>query len=178
MRIPGEYLLGILLIVLGAIFLFRQILNIHIPIFRIVLGLIFIYIGVSILIGGFGPGYKSSNSLVFSKGTIQATTLGPEYNLIFSNGVVDLTKVNYQGKFQKTKINIIFSNGIIMVNPDLPAAIKVNSAFANADMPNNSSVSFGNNTYTTNTFEPNSNNHLEIDASVVFGKLRVIESNP
>lgn len=49
-----------------------------------------------------------------------------------------------QDKIQRTKINTIFSDGTIRINPNIPIALKVNSAFSIADMPNNATISFGN----------------------------------
>jgi hypothetical protein len=75
-------------------------------------------------------------------------------------------------KAHKLKVNTIFASGTVRINPQEPIIIKVNSVFANAVLPDNSSISFGNNTYMTKTFEPETN-YLEVEASVVFGKLTV-----
>jgi hypothetical protein len=52
--------------------------------------------------------------------------------------------------------------------------IRTNAAFASAEMPDGNSISFGNYSYKTKTFSPGTN-YLEIEASVVFGKLSIIE---
>ncbi|MCL5057013.1 MAG: hypothetical protein M1130_03250 [Actinobacteria bacterium] len=174
MRMSNEYFFGVLLIVIGLIFLARQIFNIHIPIFRIVLGLFFIYLGISIMFGG--TVFKSAQNLIFSSGNIQTASLLPEYNLIFSSGTVNLTGVNPQVGPQKTKINNIFSDGVLIINPDTPVAIKVSSAFASAEIPRNASINFGSYSYTSPNYTPGANS-IEIEANVVFGKLRIIEGS-
>lgn len=170
MRIYNEYFLGIILISLGVLLLIRHIFNLNLPIFRILAGVVFLYIGISIIFGG--AGIKSGPNLVFSEGTIEAGGLDQEYNMIFSNGVVDLTNLPSLKRAHKLKVNTIFANGTIRINPQEPIILKVNSVFANAILPDNSSISFGNNTYMTKTFKPDTN-YLEVEASVVFGKLTV-----
>lgn len=170
MRMYNEFFIGIILISLGVLLLIRHIFNLNLPIFRILVGVIFLYIGISIIFGG--AGIKSGSNLVFSEGTIEAGGLDQEYNMIFSNGVVDLTKLPSLNKVHRLKVNTIFASGTIRINPQDPIIVRVNSVFANASMPDNSSISFGNNTYMTKAYKPDTN-YLEVEASVVFGKLIV-----
>lgn len=175
MRMYSEYFLGIILISLGVLLLIRHIFNINIPIFRILVGIIFLYIGISIIFGE--TGMKPGPNLVFGEGTIEATALDQEYNVIFSNGVVDLTNLPSLDKAHKLKVNTIFASGAIRINPQDPIILKVNSVFAHASLPDNSSISFGNNTYMTEAFKSDTN-YLEIEASVIFGRLIIEQAQP
>lgn len=96
-----------------------------------------------------------------------------EYNLIFSDGKVDLSGFTPQGR-SATKINTIFSSGTIRINSQTPVVLKINSAFGNAEMPDGNSIHLGNYNYATKSFQPDSD-YLEINASVVFGALNIVE---
>lgn len=171
MRFSGEYFIGVILIVLGVLLLIRHLFNLNIPVFRILLGMIFIFIGISIAFGGFrGKG----SDIVFSSHNIVILTPEREYNLIFSNGIVDFSKIPPPDKVQNVKVNTIFSDGTIIVNPQTPVVIKTNAAFASANMPDENSISFGDYSYKTQSFSPGAS-YLEIEASVVFGRLSIIE---
>lgn len=172
MRFSGEYFFGVILIVLGVLLLVRHLFNLNIPVFRILLGAIFIFIGISIAFGGFRGGKGSD--IVFSSQNIEVLTPEREYNFIFGNGVVDFSKIPPPDKVQNVKVNTIFSDGTIIINPQTPLVIKTNAAFSSANMPDGNSISFGNYSYKTKTFSPGSN-YLEIETSVVFGKLSIIE---
>lgn len=171
MRFSGEYFIGVILIILGVLLLARHLFNLNIPVFRILMGAIFIFIGISIAFGGFrGKG----SDIVFSSHNIEVLSPEREYNFIFSNGVVDFSKVPPPDKIQGVKVNTIFSDGTIIINPQTPVVIKTNAAFASANMPDGNSISFGNYNYKTRSITPGAN-YLEIEASVVFGRLSIIE---
>lgn len=174
MRFSGEFFVGAILIVLGALLLVRHLFNLNIPVFRVLLGAIIILIGISIAFGGFRG---KSSDIIFSSHNIEAVAPEREYNFIFSNGVVDFSKVPPPDKIQNVKVNTIFSDGTIVINPQTPVVIRTNAAFAGANMPDKNSIAFGNYNYKTKSISPGSN-YLEIDASVVFGKLSVIERDP
>ncbi|MFX4262409.1 hypothetical protein ACOBQJ_09410 [Pelotomaculum propionicicum] len=171
MRFSGEYFIGVILIVLGVLLLVRHLFNLNIPVFRVLLGAIFILIGISIAFGGFRG---KSTDIIFSSHNIEVAAPEREYNFIFSNGVVDFSKVPPPDNIQNVKVNTIFSDGTIIINPQTPVLIKTNAAFASANMPGGNSITFGNYNYKTKSVLPGSN-YLEIEASVVFGKLSVIE---
>lgn len=174
LRLSGEYFVAVILIIMGILLLTRQIFNWNIPVFRIFLGLLIIYVGISILTGGFG--FKSDTSIVFSNQNIPVMDLGKEYSLIFSKCSVDFSRVPPPNGVQKVKVNTIFSDGIITLNPQIPTIVKVNSAFARAEMPDHTSTSFGNNSFRSKNFRPDSN-YIEIEANVVFGKLIINETS-
>ena len=170
MRIINEYFWGIFLILVGVIFLLKQILKIDIPVFRTIAGILFIYIGLSIMFGGSISGSKSS--IVFGNGNIHFTELKNEYNIIFGSGTIDLSDVVISGN-EKIKINTIFSTSKIIINKNQPITIKSNAAFASATLPNNLSHYFGNSTYMNNG--EIGSGYLEVESNTVFGESRVYE---
>ncbi len=173
MRLYSEYFFGILLILVGVLLIVRHVFNIHIPLLRILFGLFFLYIGFSIIFGGFtGFSTRNDNNMVFSSGIIKINrSANDEYNLIFSNGELDFTDIAPGEDPGRIKINVIFSSGTIRLNPKTPAVVKINSAFANASTPDNTNISFGSHVYSTKAAASGVKS-LEIDANAVFSSLK------
>ena len=172
MKFTGEFLLAFLLIALGVILIIRQVFGVTIPIFKILIGLFFVYLGFSIIFGGFG--IKADNTLVFTSGTFQVDQLESDYNLIFSSGDVNLLNVAPGNGRQKTEVNVIFSSGNILVDPDTPVIMKINSVFSSADVPERKVSGFGSQDYRTEGVAE-AKDPIEIRANVIFSSLKVIE---
>lgn len=171
MRMFGTLFWGLLFIALGAAFLIKYVFQLNISVFRVIFGFVLIYFGISSIVGGFTTSTK--NDVIFGKGNIQASKADNEYNMIFSNGEIDLRNVKIQDSNNNIEVHVVFSNGTVRLNPDVAAVVKVTSAFGTASVPGNS-VSFGEYTYKTRGYregEP----YLNIDANVVFGKLDITE---
>ncbi|KUG04540.1 hypothetical protein ASZ90_018031 [hydrocarbon metagenome] len=174
MKFSNEYFWGILLVVLGIIIILRNYFNINIPIFRSIFAFILIYLGVMTLFGGFAV--KSGDMMLFNEGTIKVTDNAPEYNILFSSGTIDLSRLKTDSKPESIKVNVIFSNGKILVGPDLPLVIKLNSAFANSSFPDGSSINFGDHTYRTSASDES--DPIFVEVSVVFGRVAISNISP
>lgn len=170
---PGiEYLLGLLLITAGIVLISKHYFDLNIPVVRTILALGFIYLGIIILWGGWKV--EDTNMIVFNKETLVIDDRNQEYNLIFSNGKIELPhRVNPQVSEQK-KVNVIFSNGELRVSPELPVLINVDSVFARTQFPDGATVNFGSYTYRSKGYIEGEN-YLFIESSVVFGNLKVIQ---
>ncbi|MGI6112924.1 MAG: hypothetical protein ACOYEJ_02240 [Mahellales bacterium] len=173
MKLFNQYFFGFLLIAIGIIVVLKYTLNLNIPVGRIIAGAIIIFIGLWVMVGGYH--IKDGNDVIFGSGTIKPTQLQPEYNIIFSNGVVDLRDIPYGDIDRTVKIHVVFSDATIKLDADAPVSIKVNAAFASGIMPDNTVVNFGDYTYTTKIGE-SSDKPLNIEADVVFGSLRIVEN--
>lgn len=172
MRLGNEYFLGFLLITAGVVLILRHYFHFNIPVFRTILALAFIYLGIIILWGG----WKGSDAdmIVFDKGRIVIGDENLEYSLIFSNGEIELPgKINAQ-LTERKKVNVIFSSGDLRISPELPVIINVDSAFARSQFPDGTTQNFGSYTYRSKGYVEGEN-YLFIEASVVFGNLRVIQ---
>lgn len=172
MRVFNDFFWGILLIVIGVILLLKYILNINIPVFRTILGVLFIYIGITIIIGG--TGIKDKSNIIFSSGRIKGSSIQREYNIIFGSGTIDLSDIEIIDETKKIEVNTIFSQGTIIIKEGTPVVIKASSAFAQARTPDGVNINFGDTTYKPKDFD-SSKPYIEIDANVVFGNLEIIE---
>ena len=164
---------GIVLIALGVWFLLRRYVPVHIPVFRIIVAVVFVYIGIRVLIQG--PVIRDRNTMVFSESTLAYTPdNGHDYNVIFSTGTVDLTGATVGSSSVRAEVNVAFGSGVLRLDPHVPAHVAMSSAFGSIVAPNQGSVSFGESDYRTPAFKEGSP-ALEVRATAVFGKL-VIET--
>lgn len=170
MRIINEYFWGVFLIVIGIIILLKHVLKIDIPVFRTIVGILFIYIGLCIMFGG--GVYSSGSSVVFGERNIHVTEPEREYSVVFSSGTIDLSDV-VVNEYKKVKINTVFSTNRIRINKDCPVIIKSNAAFASSTLPNRLTHYFGNSTYANNGGY--GAECLEIELNTVFGESIVYE---
>jgi len=162
---------GIALIALGIWFLVRQYVPVHIPVFRIIVALFFVYLGVRVLVHG--PVVRDQNTVVFSDSTIPySPDRGGDYNVIFSNGTVDLSGVQLSGTSVRTQVNVVFGAGTLRINPAEPVRIRMSSAFGTVEAPTGRSIAFGDAVYTTDSYRSGAP-ALEIQATSVFGRLAI-----
>ena len=169
----NEAFWGVLLIILGVSVVVKAIFHVNIPVFSIIIAFILIYGGIRILMGGFSF-EKPQNMIIFDDSKIEITNPQDNYNIIFRRGSIDLSAVVLNKDTPKIHINTIFGGGVIRINPELPVRVTVNSAFAEAKLPDGSAVQFGNSSYQSKNFEEGQN-CLQVEANVVFGGLEIVD---
>ena len=166
--------MGIVFLTIGIILLLNNVFNFNINMFKLIIGIFIVLFGVFILFNGFG--FQDGGNIVFREGIIRVSEVQDEYNIIFSSGTVDLSKVKIEGEVKKIKVNTIFAEGKVILNPDVPTLIKASSAFGELELPDRSSVIFSSQKYRIGDISTNQG-YLEIEASAVFGKLKIITIN-
>lgn len=162
---------GIVIVIFGLSIILKEVFHISFPIMRVLFGVLLIYFGVRVIYRGFGKhSWEGGNTTVFSNSRIHYNPLEKEYNVIFSNGTLDLSTMQPPTENKKMEVNVVFGNGHVRLNDSIPTRIELSTAFAGAETPDKTISAFGNSTYTTPNFSE-SKPHLLIKASVVFGKL-------
>jgi len=174
MRIFGGAFIGIVFLTVGIVLLLNSIFNFNINVFKLTIGILIVLFGVFILFNGFG--FQDSRNIVFREGIIRVSEVQDEYNIIFSSGTVDLSKVKIEGEVKKIEVNTIFAEGKVILNPDVPTLIRASSAFGELELPDRSSVIFSSQKYRIGDISADQG-YLEIKASAVFGKLKIITTN-
>ena len=174
MRLFSGVFMGIVFLTIGIILLLNDVFNFNINIFKLIIGIFIVLFGVFILFNGFG--FQDSRNIVFREGIIRVSEVQDEYNIIFSSGTVDLSKVKMENEVKKIKVNTIFADGKVILNPDVPTLIKASSAFGELELPDKSSVIFSSQKYRIGDISTDQG-YLEIEASAVFGKLKIIATN-
>jgi hypothetical protein len=160
---------GVLLIAVGAWFILRRFVPFHIPVARLIIAVLFVYVGIRVLVHG--PFSRSGPAGVFSE-SHQRYTPGWErdYNIIFSSGDVDLSDVTVGASSINTQVNVVFGSGVLRINPALPVRVDMTAAFGTVEAPDGRSVSFGDTVYTSAAYRDGAP-ALVVHASAVFGRL-------
>jgi len=165
---------GTLLIVFGISAILRS-FNINIPLFRIVLALLLIYVGVSLLLGHKLTFEGNENITLFNESYYSLKDIkNNEINIIFGKGIVDLTDFNSkENNIKDFEINSIFGTTEIRISKNSPVKITASSAFASVTMPDKSSIVFGETTYKSSDKTVNGET-LIIKSNAVFANLDII----
>jgi hypothetical protein len=164
---------GVLLIAVGAWFLVRRYVPVHIPVIRIIIAVIFVYVGIRVLVRGPAV-YRDGNTTVFSNSTLQYSPgAGRDYNVIFSTATIDLSTVTMTDAGVRAQVNVVFGNGTLRINPAMPVRVTMSSAFGTVDAPNGHSVAFGDTVYATPSYKDGAP-ALDVHATAVFGRLTIL----
>lgn len=164
---------GVVLILVGVSLIIRIVFNINIPVFRIVLALILIYLGLQVLLGGTWT-RSGSSSVIFQSGDLKITGESHKYSVVFGSSRIDASMPLAKGN-DKLEINTIFGSSVLEIPSDIPVLIKVSAAFSGARMPDGNFVSFGDYTYKNKVFDKSAPYRF-IKASVVFGSMTIRET--
>jgi len=163
---------GVLLIVVGVWFLVRRYVPFNIPLFRVVIAVIFVYIGIRVLVHG--PFVHRRHTMVFSESSLQwSPSHGRDYNVLFSSGTVDLTGVELTGSTVRAEVNVVFGTGTLRLNPATPVRVNMSSAFGTVEAPGGRSIAFGDTVYMTPAYKDGAP-ALEVHATAVFGRLTIL----
>jgi len=169
-----NYAWGIFLIIVGILFIVKYRYNLNISMPRAIAGLFLIFFGLYILSGGGWAGLKVENGIVFGNGVVKSIGKDGECNIVFSNGVIDLSETAIPEETSDIKVNVIFSNATLVLSPDTPIVVESNTAFGVTETPDGASAAFGEHVYRTAGDQDNENG-LKIKANTVFGKLTIIQ---
>ena len=174
MKMAPAVFWGIILVVIGLSIIFRIIFDINL--FRVLIAVFLILIGIKILIGNKG---------IFNFSTVKSDVIfgdrkfsempdnKTEYNVIFSRSEFYYKDINFKkDKPVKIKINTIFGATEIRIDENSPVKVKVNAVFAGAKLPEGNTVVFGSSEWAGKTFDT-SRNYLYIEADVIFGSIEV-----
>jgi predicted membrane protein len=165
---------GLLLIIIGLSFIFRIVFNVDFPLFKILIAFLLIFLGLRLLFGSFGfVNVKTGeNDVLFGEKRFDQFENHKEYNVIFGKGVYDFRDVNLEDRVKKVKLSTIFGASEVKLSSDIPVRIRVDAAFAGAEMPNGNTAVFGNTNYESPDFDPEKP-YLDLKIDVVFGGVEV-----
>jgi hypothetical protein len=165
---------GLAFIIVGVWFIVRHYVPVHIPLGRIILSLLLIYVGVRILVHG--PVLRQRNTIVFSESRLgpEHGDTGGDYNIVFSRGVVDLSTLRPQGASVYKEVNVIFGSGVLKIDPSTAVRVDMTTAFGTVQAPRGAATAFGDSQYTTASYREGGD-ALRIKATAVFATLRIQE---
>ncbi len=177
MKMGAGVFWGVLLIVIGLALIIRFVFNIDFPVVKVIVAFFFIYLGIKILVGGFGSignmrFEAKGNDVLFNEKEFYEPEHNKEYNVIFGKGVFDFTETDISQGNVNVKIGTVFGASEIRIDRDMPVRIEADAVFSGAEMPDGNTAVFGSSSYESESYSRDSN-HLKIKLDVVFGGVEV-----
>ncbi len=169
-RISSPALWGSLLVIFGIILILRNLLDIHFPVFKILIALVLIGIGIVLIMGRFGF-RRGENSTIFSESKLSYNPSENSYGCFFGKLDLDLTTVD--PAIQK-EIELLCTFGEVNVNisKDSRLVIESNTTFGETKIPDNREYNFGSGKYQSPNYSPDQP-YLLLKTRCVFGSLKI-----
>lgn len=167
---------GILLILLGSGLIIKIVFNIDLPLAKIFIAFVLIYIGIRIMVGQrldvLHPS-RNDNAILFGEGRFTKLEDGHEYSVVFGKGVIDLSDLGDSIDHPcRIKINTVFGSTVLNNFRHLPVKVNANAAFAHIGFPNGNKTVFGTTQYSTDSLDFQKP-YIEIEVNTVFGEFRM-----
>jgi predicted membrane protein len=165
---------GLLLVLIGLSIIIKVIFHIDIPVFRIVIGLLLLYFGFQII---FGSSIRTKKKVVIENKSYREYSTkshSNEYNIIFSNGTIDLSDWQEKLSGNYIEVNVIFGSGLILIDPKMNLQIEANTVFGEAILPNNKVTFLGSKKEYTGTKD---SDLLYLAINTIFGNVTVREKD-
>jgi predicted membrane protein len=177
MKMGAGLFWGAFLLLLGIALIIKVVFQIDFPIFKVLVGIFLILLGIKVLFGRFvfhtGHGHFDPEETIFSEKIYDNPEPGKEYTVLFGKGVYDFTDVDLsKGNFH-AKISTVFGGTQIIVPRDVPVKITADAVFAGAELPDGNTAVFGTSVYESEEWSPGSVG-INIKVDVVFGGVQVI----
>lgn len=177
MKMDAGFFWGLFLVIAGLTLITRYVLNIEFPLFKILIGLFFILLGLKIVFGKSFIKFSNfkDNEVIFSEQSIKIAAFDKdEYNVIFGKSEMDLTEITVEQLPARLKVSTVFASTVIYIPNDLPMEIYTDAVFSNAKLPGGNSSVFGRTSYKSPGIEPGAPS-LELKLDVVFGSVTVMK---
>ena len=164
---------GAVLILLGLSVIVNIVFHISIPVFRIVIALILIFLGIQVLTGHRWVSRQKTAS-IFRDEKFANDTNRYEYSIVFGKGTIDLTTVLSDTSKRNYKISTAFGSSVVVIPAQVPVIVSASSAFGGLTLPNGNTVSFGEYVYKNKLFAGQAD-ALAIRIDLAFGACKVVE---
>jgi hypothetical protein len=170
----GGFFWASLLILLGILMLFGSL-----PIFRIFVGILLIYLGIQLITNWSVSKEQAVQSIYFGKRTVSLDTNtlqqgeAVRYAVLFGAAEIDISTVEAIKEDLRpieVEINTIFGSTEIKLNKEIPIKIISSTAFGKTEFPDDTDINFGSYTYRT---QEDKKPHLILRTSTAFSKLEI-----
>ena len=166
---------GAFLLLLGIALIIKVVFQMDFPVFKVLVGIFLILLGIKVLFGRFiiPSHHFESEETIFNERTYDDPESGKEYTVLFAKGVYDFTNVDLSKGSFHTKISTIFGGTQIIIPRDVPVKITADAVFAGAELPDGNTAVFGSSVYESESWTRDSAS-INIKVDVVFGGVQVI----
>ena len=164
---------GSILLLIGLTMIINVIFKIDLPVARIAVAAVLIFIGVKLLLGKHLRvfNHESAQCNVQYNATDKSKQ---EYNVVFSKGSVDLRNITLTGNEPvRVDVHTVFAHTELHLTKDMPFRITSNTAFASVNIPNADSVVVGTTGYQSDSLDT-SKPYLDIKLDCVFGQTELV----
>lgn len=175
MKMGQSLFWGLVFLIIGIALIIRVIFKLDIPVFRLFIALVLIFLGIRLFLGGhFFPGGKmEENTVLFGEKTYRITMLNyREFNTVFGSSVYDLSELDSAQLPGDLKINTVFGGARVILPETVPFEVKGTAVFGAARMPGGNTAVFGSNEYRSAGFE-GGKPALFIEVNAVFGEITI-----
>jgi len=175
MKMGAGLFWGAFLLLLGIALVIKVVFNVDFPVFKVLVGIFLILLGIKVLFGRFliSPDHLDPEETVFTERVYDHPESGKEYTVIFAKGVYDFTNVDLSEGSFRAKISTVFGGSQIIIPGDKPVRVKADAVFAGAEMPDGNTAVFGSGVYESDTWSRDTVG-IDIQVDVVFGGVQVI----
>ena len=168
---------GMLFISVGILLLLNYIFGIHLPVFKILVAIGFIYIGIKMLFGSFDLDFHKSqteNEAIFSHSNFAINGDSRRYKTVFGSAKLDLSKVDIGTIKEKISVDTVFGETYILIPRGAPVSIESSAAFASIELPDKNINAFGQFQWHSESYKSDQP-ALRLKINAVFGALKVVE---
>lgn len=174
---------GIALVTIGLILLIQSIFKIDLPIFRILIGVGIVYLGVKMVFGSFGieiRGAKlekvaTATSVIFTDADLKSKSddkVNRDFQTVFGNSRLDLSSLSENELAEKIEVSTVFGKTQIVTPENLPLLVETNTAFGSVNVRGDKTSAIGNGVFRTQGFHSDKP-YLKIEANSVFGEVEI-----
>jgi len=166
---------GAFLLILGIALIIKVVFNIDFPIFKVLVGIFLVLLGIKVLFGKvlIPSHHFDAEETIFNERVYDNPEAGKEYTVLFGKGVYDFTDVDLSKGNYHVKVSTVFGGAQIIIPRDKPVRIKADAVFAGAELPEGKTAVFGTTVYESDSWRADSAS-IDIKVDVVFGGVQVI----
>ena len=176
MKSGSTMIWGIIFLFIGAALIAKVVFRIDIPVFKTLVALFFIYLGLRMLFGHMGILNHSSmgGNAVFSESKIAVEQVdNQEYSAVFGKLVLDLRGIDLSNDDKQLQVNAVFGGAEVLINKDTPVRIKSDVVFGGVQSPDGDSGGFGSRKFESENYD-SSSYRLNLNVNAVFGGVQII----
>jgi predicted membrane protein len=164
---------GLIVVVIGILYLARNLFGIDFPIWGIIWPVIIIFIGLSILLPK-RDCCSSSHEAIFDEVNKKGDQNKENYRAVFGSGRFDISDLKPTSNAEPIELEATFGSLEIVINENQPIKIISNGIFGAVNLPSGESAAFSEVIYTTKSYD-GKKDHFLIRARAVFGEIKIID---
>jgi len=171
----SRYSIALVLILLGTLFLLNNLFGLNLSVFKILLAIGFLSLGIILLSGrkvsGFGDGTLDDAELVLfgtAKSFARAGKLQETFTTIFGERTILMERIDTTEK--QLFVNAYFAECTLLIPKDMPVTINGKAVFGEVNMPDGKEVNFGDRVFSNKPEDTTST--VAIQAVAVFAEVK------